>query len=85
MSKEELIKQLNLGMQFLLSDERLVLQLVYYEDLSYDEVCEVMDLPLGKVGVLLNNAKIKMRTFTPIFDDIDRQRKITIQRSFING
>lgn len=69
--KETLIRQLNMGMQFLSFQKKVVLQLVYFEELTDDEVCDVMGLSLDKTGMLLSNAKIKMRSFTSIFDDLD--------------
>ena len=68
-----------MGMQFLSYHEKIVLQLVYYEDLTDDEVCEVMNISLDKMGILLSNAKIKMRSFTTIFDDIDNMGKTGIR------
>ena len=79
MSREILIQQLNMGMQFLSYQEKIVLQLVYYEDLTDDEVCEVMDISLDKMGMLLCSARLKMRSFTSIFDDIDNAGKTGIR------
>ena len=71
MTREELAIQLEEGFKHTTFEEKVVLQLVYYEDLSDAEVCEVMGIGFEELGMILCNAKTKMRAFTSIFDDID--------------
>ncbi len=71
MDKETLVRQLDEGFKVLTYDEKVVLQLFYYEDLNYAEISEVLSKDIGEVGILLSMTKTKMRSYTDVFDKID--------------
>ena len=71
LNRQQLIIQLKKGMEHLTFEEKTALQLAYYEDLTDNEICEVMNVSHEKIGIIIGNAKLKMRAFTTIFDDID--------------
>ncbi len=80
MDKEVLIKSLQEGFTTLSYEEKIILQLFYYEDLSMDEICDVMSIDHAKAGIYLSTAKTKMKSFTSIFEEIDKigQRGLAI-------
>ena len=84
MDKDVLVRQLNEGMKTLSFNEKVILQLWYYEELTLDEICIVMDMDMGSVGIELSMAKTKMRMFTTIFDDIDKfgQKGLNMVRKY---
>ena len=66
--KESLARQIDKGFEYLTEKERMILTLLYYEDYSPDEVCEILDLTFGEYINVSTNAKTKMRHYTNVFD-----------------
>ncbi len=71
--KETLTRQLNMGMAHLSKEEQLTLILFYYEDLNVAEICAVLEITPNVMGLYLASAKTKMRTYTDIFDQLDKR------------
>lgn len=71
MDKQELTEQLNKGFVHLTQQEKLILTLFYFEELSVEEIAYAMDIHLHTVNIDLSQAKTKMRGYTTIFDDVD--------------
>lgn len=59
--KKEKSRQLERLISTLPEDERLIILLRYVNEISYEEIGEVMDVPLSTVRNKLHRAKIKMR------------------------
>ncbi|WP_252504669.1 RNA polymerase sigma factor [Sporosarcina sp. Marseille-Q4943] len=59
--KKEKSRQLERLIATLPEDERLIILLRYVNEISYEEIGEVMDVPLSTVRNKLHRAKIKMR------------------------
>lgn len=59
--KEEIVKNVNLYLQRIPLKYRQVLSLYYLEDKSYGEISDILRLPIGTVGTLLNRAKKKFK------------------------
>lgn len=59
--KKEKGRQLERLIETLPEDERLIILLRYMNELSYDEISELMDIPLSTVRNKLHRAKRKMR------------------------
>jgi len=72
LDKETLTNQITKGFEYLTEKEQLVLILLYYEDCSPKEICQILDLTFGEYINLSTNAKTKMRHFTDIFDKIPK-------------
>lgn len=70
--KETLVRQLNEGFTHLSDKERLVLTLYYFEELTEEEISYVLELSFFDVDMLLTQAKTIMRTYTNIFDELDK-------------
>lgn len=79
-SKEELVEQLNKGFECLSDRERLVLTLVYFEELTIDEIAYILEISTFDVDTYLIQAKTIMRNFTSIFDDIDNKGKEAVEK-----
>jgi len=47
------------------ADERELLGLVYWEELSYREIAEILDISENAVGIRINRAKAHLETFLP--------------------
>ncbi len=76
--KDVLAKQLNEGLKTLSYDERMALTLFYFEEMNEAEIAAVLEKPYVDVEVALCQARMKMRSFTSIFDDIDKIGKTGI-------
>lgn len=59
--KKEKNKQLELLMDTLPEDERMIILLRYVNELSYEEISELVDVPVSTVRNKLHRAKKKMR------------------------
>ena len=70
--KECLKNQIQSGFDYLTEKEQLILILLYYEDCSIAEVCQILDLTFGEYVNISTNAKTKMRHFTSVFDKVPR-------------
>lgn len=70
--KNTLIKQLNKGLEQLSEKERMVLTLFYFEEMTEDEIAQILDISIFDENIYLMQAKVIMSSFTPIFEDIDK-------------
>jgi RNA polymerase sigma-70 factor (ECF subfamily) len=59
--KKEKSRQLERLIGTLPEDERMIILLRYVNELSYDEICNLIDVPLSQVRNKLHRAKKKMR------------------------
>ncbi len=71
--KEQLKNALDKGLQYLTDMEKYALFLTYYEDLNVSEILLVLEIDSITYTQYLTNAKTKMRSFTNIFDELDRK------------
>ena len=78
--KQTLTEQLNKGFEHLSDRERLILTLFYFEELTVDEICYILETPYFEVITLFNQAKTIMRQFTKIFDDIDNKGAEAVEK-----
>jgi RNA polymerase sigma-70 factor (ECF subfamily) len=58
--RKEMKQLLTRALEILPEKYREVLFLQYFEDKSYDEISDILRIPLGTVGVRLNRAKSKL-------------------------
>lgn len=81
-NREEITEQLNEGFKHLSCTEKMTLTLFYFEELNEAEICRVLDIAYEAVDMALTTARMKMRAFTTIFDEIDNmgKRGISITR-----
>ena len=61
--KEELAQKLTEAMKLLTEKEKLVIQLYYYEDLSFVEIANILEVSGSRISQLHSNAIYKMRPF----------------------
>ena len=61
--KEEMIVLLNKGLKTLSAAYREVMILRYLEDLSYQEIADVLAVPVGTVGVRILRARSQLREY----------------------
>ena len=71
--RDSLASSLDEGMSRLMVDERTALLLIYYEGLSMSDAAFAMDIPVSFFGMILSNAVTKMRSFTDVFDHINKR------------
>ena len=71
--KEQLKDALDKGLQYLTDMEKYALFLTYYEDLNLLEILSVLEIDSMTYMQYLTNAKTKMRSFTNIFDELDKK------------
>lgn len=55
------IKELNLAIKKLPADEQNLVALKYFQNKSYEEIAEILDLPVSTVGVKLHRSLKKVR------------------------
>jgi RNA polymerase sigma-70 factor (ECF subfamily) len=67
METEELEDELRLAMHSLPAEERLILTLRYNEELSYEQIAELLQIPVPTVGTHLYRAK--RRLYTALVED----------------
>jgi len=60
-SRNDLNKKIREAINMLSPKYREVLVLKYLEDLSYDEISDVLKIPMGTVGTLVNRAKTQFK------------------------
>lgn len=61
--KKELAQKLTEAMKLLTEKEKLVIQLYYYEDLSFVEIANILEVSGSRISQLHSNAIYKMRPF----------------------
>lgn len=71
MSKEVLSAQLDEGLSYLSKEERQVLLLKYYEDLTEVEIQYAMSITPEQYFKFLGNALTIMKVYTSIFEDLN--------------
>ena len=71
--KKQLKEALDKGLQYLTDMEKYALFLTYYEDLSLQEILLVLEITDVDYVKYITNAKTKMRSFTSIFDELDKK------------
>ena len=59
-TRKELAEQIRKAMDQLPDDHREIIHLRHFEDLSYEEIAKIMDIPMGTVMSRLYNARKKM-------------------------
>lgn len=67
METEELEDELRVAMRSLPAEERLILTLRYNEELSYEQIAELLQIPVPTVGTHLYRAK--RRLYTALVED----------------
>jgi RNA polymerase sigma-70 factor (ECF subfamily) len=59
--RQELLSEVNGALERLDEEDRTVLLLYHYESLSYSEIAEAMDVPVGTIKSRLFNARRKLK------------------------